>query len=162
MGLNNAPTSDKYHSGKYLLKNPEKYISDPNKIIYRSSLEFRFCRYADLNPYIIKWGSETVIIPYTDKYEKLHKYYPDFYLETINPNDKSVYNKIIVEIKPEAETKPPIIPENMTVKRLQSLEYQVKMYEKNVRKWASAKNWCKTRGFIFQIITEKNLAGLYT
>lgn len=162
MGLNNAPTSSKYHNGKYTLKNPEKYISDPTKIIYRSSLEFRFCRYADLNPHIIKWGSECIIIPYKDKFEKLHKYYPDFYLETVNPNNPAVYNKIVVEVKPLTETMLPIIPEKITVKRLQSLEYQVKMYEKNMRKWAASKEWCKARGFTFQIITEKVLANLYT
>lgn len=160
MGLNNAPTSGKYHSGKYNLKNPEKYISDPNNIIYRSSLEFRFCRYADMEPNVIKWGCECLTITYKDKYGKPHRYYPDFYLETLN-RETNAYSRIVVEIKPYAETVMPIIPEKITLKKLQSLEYQVKTYEKNVRKWNAATEWCAARGMIFKRVTEKDIAGLY-
>jgi hypothetical protein len=38
MASNARPNKpDKYHQGYYKLQNPEKYVGNPNEIIYRSS-----------------------------------------------------------------------------------------------------------------------------
>ena len=53
----------KYASGKYQVKNPEKYMGKrlPS---YRSSWEFTFMSFCDNNPAVINWVSEGVKIPY--------------------------------------------------------------------------------------------------
>ena len=55
--------SRKFAQGKYVIKNPDKYVG--NKIpTYRSSWEWHFMRFCDLDERILKWASEAVQIPY--------------------------------------------------------------------------------------------------
>jgi hypothetical protein len=53
----------KFASGKFTLKNPEKYIGNKTPT-YRSGWEFHFMRFCDENPNITQWASEAVKIPY--------------------------------------------------------------------------------------------------
>ena len=53
----------KYASGKYVIKNPEKYMGK-RAPTYRSSWELAFMRMCDAHPNITKWASENVKIPY--------------------------------------------------------------------------------------------------
>ena len=158
MGLNHASIGGnrKYHQGLYTPNNPDKYVGDPNNIIYRSSLEKKFCFYCDNNDQIIKWGCETIIITYNDFEGKVHKYYPDFYMEVIYPNSLKL-DKFIIEVKPYSETLMPTYPNSPTLSRMRNFEYQLKMYRKNIFKWSKAVEWCKNRDMTFKIITEKNL-----
>ena len=60
-------------------------------------------QFADLNPNIIQWGSEEIVIPYlkpTDK--KIHKYIPDFWIKVKNKHGD--VKKFLIEIKPLKET----------------------------------------------------------
>lgn len=147
----------KFHQGYYKIKNVEKYIGNPVDIVYRSSWEYKFMIYCDLNDGVLKWGSEIFKIPYTDYLGHNRTYIPDFYLETKNPNNPDFLNKFLVEIKPEKETKEPIIPKNISEKKLKQLEYELKAWQKNKYKWTYAIEWCKNRDMKFWIITEVQL-----
>lgn len=163
MGLNNLKpdANSKFNQGIYIPKFPDKYIGDPTNIVYRSSLERKFCAYCDNNSQIIKWGCETIIIPYNDHNGKPHRYYPDFYIEFANLKNPQILNKYIIEVKPYAETIPPVIPEKLTGKKAESLEYQLKMYRKNMHKWSKAIEWCKNRDIEFKIITENAIKDIF-
>lgn len=156
-GLNKQ---DKYHQGKYKLQNVEKYIGDPTEILYRSSWELKFCQYCDLNPGVLKWGSEVFKIPYIDRLGHSHVYIPDFYLETINKEHPDLMNRFLVEVKPEKQIREPVIPMNITEKKLKGLEYDLKEWQKNKYKWVYTKEWCKNRDITFWLVTEEHLSQL--
>ena len=40
---------------------------------------------------------------------------------------------------------------------LENYEYSLKMFKKNLHKWAFTKEWCERRGLKFKIITEDDL-----
>ena len=148
---------DKYIQGYYILQNPEKYIGNPNEIIYRSSYERRFCFYCDLNPKILKWGSEVVTIPYKDYLGKKHQYYIDFYVELENKLNMDIHKRLLIEIKPLKETNPPNRPGNYNAKALERYKNELETYYKNLAKWDAAKKYAKKHGMEFIIITEKHL-----
>lgn len=153
-----APTGgSNYKSGYYNIKNPIKYIGNPTDIVFRSSWEYKFMVYCDINDYVVKWGSETFKIPYMDYTGKRRIYIPDFYVEIKNENNPLVNHKFLVEVKPYAETIEPIIPENISVKKLKRLERELNVWQKNKYKWVFAQKWCKDRDIIFKVVTEKNL-----
>jgi hypothetical protein len=148
---------DKYHQGVYKLQNVDKYIGNPNEVLYRSGWEFKFMLYCDLNPGIIKWGSEVFKIPYNDFMGKGHVYIPDFYLETRNTEHPDLMNRFLVEIKPEKQIREPKIPMTISEKKLKGLEYDIAEWQKNKYKWAYAQEWCKNRDIKFWLVTEEHL-----
>jgi len=158
---NKSKLNSKYNQGKYSLKNQSKYIGNPSEIIYRSSWEFAFCHYLDMNDSIVKWACEQPIITYQDLRNKVHRYYPDFYYEKLS-NDENGITQVIVEIKPKIELFPPIRPKNETAKALENYEYSVRTHIKNKLKWSAAEEYARKRGMQFIIITEEQLikAGL--
>jgi hypothetical protein len=134
------------YSGRYKVKNPEKYEGDHTKVTYRSLWEKHAFRWADDNPDLAKWSSEEVIIPYLYEVDKrYHRYFMD--LKLSYKNGKTY----LVEIKPEKETRIPagdrrtrrFISESMT-------------YVKNINKWEAANVYAQDRGWKFVIWTEKN------
>lgn len=147
-------TYRKTYKGKYRPKNPNKYKGDPGNIIYRSLWERRFMVYCDTNPAIMEWGSEELIIPYMSPLDnKLHRYFPDFYLK-YKDKDGNI-RKLVVEVKPKKYTKPPLRnPTRKTTK----WKNEVLEYVKNQAKWESAKEWSKKRGMEFTILTEDFLS----
>lgn len=151
----------RYKQGFYLIQNKEKYLGDPSKIFYRSSLEFFFSKWCDLNDKVRKWNCEGIEIPYHITNDigqtEIHRYYPDFYIEMIKNNDLEFYDRVVIEIKPKTETKTPNKPKKQTMKTLESYEYSLRMYKKNLHKWAYAKEWCERRNMKFVIITEDDL-----
>lgn len=143
------------YTGKYRLKNPEKYIGDADRVVYRSSWERASFLWCEKNPEVVKWVSEEVVIPYkcpTDKFKGkgsyIHRYFVDLYLEMKNGDI------IIVEIKPAKETRPPRKGKNRNKKRLVQ---ETMTYMKNQAKWEAAEAFCKKHGWKFQIWTEKEL-----
>lgn len=149
--------SEKYHQGYYKLINPEKYMGDPTRITFRSSWEMKFFTYLDVNENIIKWNVEGITIVYQDTLGNHHRYYPDCYYESRNPNNPEKIDKVVVEIKPYSETQPPKKPMKESIKSLQNFEYSLKTFMKNKLKWGAAFEWCTKRGLQFIIITEKHL-----
>ena len=158
MGKYGLNGNDKYHQGEYHIKNPQKYIGDPTNILYRSSWEYKFMLYCDLNPGILKWGSEIIKISYIDRLGKGHNYIPDFYLETKERVNEGQMNKFLVEVKPEEETHQPIVPLNITTNKLKQLEYKMAMWMKNSYKWSYAVEWCKSRDIKFWLVTQEQLS----
>ena len=78
------------YKGKYRVNYPKKYKGDINEIIYRSSWELKFMKWCDLNPSVLEWGSETMIIPYKSPVDKkIHRYFVDFFIK-IKDKDKPI------------------------------------------------------------------------
>jgi hypothetical protein len=62
--------------------------------------------------------------------------------------------KYLIEIKPFKQTKE---PKNTGKRKKAHLLYEQIQYVNNQEKWAAAKKWAAGKGFIFKIITEKDL-----
>jgi len=76
--------SQKY-KGKFTPQNPGKYIGETSNIVYRSMWERRCMKYFDVNPSVIAWASEEVVIPYYDTTtKKVRRYFPDFLIKVKN------------------------------------------------------------------------------
>ncbi len=162
MGYHATPNKkDQYHSGFYKLLNEKKYLTDPSRIVYRSSLELKFCNFVDRNPRVIKWGSEIVGIPYIGIDGKQHTYYVDFYVEVENENHPAGYERLLVEVKPSVETEriiknqPPAKPKTITPKSLKSWKYGLEMHYQNCQKWKYAQEYARIKGLKFIVVTEK-------
>lgn len=139
------------YKGIYKPSNPKKYIGNPNMIIYRSLWERKMMRYCDTNTKVIKWASEEIIIPYYNPVKKrMAKYYPDFYMEVVNKEEKR--EKILIEVKPFKETQPPKYK-----RRTKNVLIAEAMYSQNTAKWAAAEEFCLDQGWTFKIMTEKEL-----
>jgi len=140
------------YKGKFRPSEPKKYKGDPTNIVYRSLWELKFMRYCDSNKRIVKWSSEEIVIPYKSPLDnRLHRYFPDFYVKY-----KDVTGKIIekvVEIKPANQVKEPKKQKTRTKKYVN----EVITYAKNQAKWVAAEEFCKDRRWQFQILTEKEL-----
>ena len=146
----------KTYKGKFNPLNPEKYIGDPSNIIYRSGWEFHLMRYLDKHPHVIKWASEEVIIPYRSPIDgKIHRYFPDFYVEQINRDRKK--QKILIEVKPKYQTMPPAVQNTKRNKPTKKYLNEVKTWGVNKAKWDAAEEYCKDKGWTFQIMHEDHL-----
>ena len=153
--MNKSQFNKKYHQGIFIPKNKEKYVG--LRPTYRSSWEYHMMLYLDLNDSVIKWSSETIIVPYKDLEGKMHRYYPDFYYQIKNSSNPALIENVLVEIKPAKELLPPIKPLNETTKGLTNYEYAIRTYMKNKLKWEASVNYCNQRGWKFVLITEDHL-----
>lgn len=146
------------YKGKFKPKNPVKYTGDPTNIIYRSSWELKVMMFLDSHPNVVRWGSEEIAIPYESPVDgRIHRYYPDFFVEQINKDGKK--ERLLIEVKPKHQTQPPDIKSKMTPKGMISKKYlnEVMTYGVNQAKWKAAIEICKDRGWKFQIMTEDEL-----
>ena len=140
------------YKGKYQPKNPQKYRGNVNNIIYRSLWERKFLVYCDTSENIIEYASEEIALPYRSPIDnKIHKYYPDFYIKVRESNGE--IKKYIIEIKPKKQTIEPI-PQK---KKTKGYIYEVYEYAKNQAKWKAAEEFCKDRQWEFKIFTETDL-----
>jgi hypothetical protein len=147
-----------YKSGKFVPRNPDKYIGDIHNIIFRSSWEKRFCIYCDTNESILKWSSEPLKIPYYNPLDKKdHEYNVDFYMKTLNVDGTE--QEWIIEIKPEKQTIKPVYEGNMTTPKLKAYNRNMQIWITNQAKFKAANLWAEKRGFKFGIINEKFLFG---
>lgn len=91
------------YKGKFKPKNKHKYVGDYKNIVYRSLWERNALRWLDSNPGIVAYSSEEVVIPYLCKTDnRIHRYFPDLWFQTVNGD------KYLIEIKPEKEISPPV------------------------------------------------------
>lgn len=124
-----------YHQGYYEVRNPHKYRGDLDEVIYRSSWEKTAFKWCDRNPKVIAWASEEVVVPYfLMGRRRKHSYFPDL---MIHFADKET---VMVEIKPKKERDRPSM--------------------QNICKWAAARQYCRERGWKFQIWTEGTIEKL--
>jgi len=139
------------YKGIYKLKNPKKYIGNPNMVVYRSLWERKFMRHLDGTPAVKKWASEEISIPYYNPVKKrMARYFPDFYMEYVDSSGKT--RKSLIEVKPLKETKPPVFK-----KRTKNVLIAEAMYSQNQAKWAAAEEFCLDNGLEFKIMTEVEL-----
>jgi hypothetical protein len=140
-----------YIQGLYSPKNPKKYIG--TKPIYRSLMELKAFRYLDNNPNVLSWSSESVVIPYTSPVDnRMHRYFVDL-VAKLQTKD-GVIKKLLIEVKPERQTMPPV---ESARKKQKTLIYEKYQYGINLAKWEAARNWCKSKGYTFIIMNEKHL-----
>jgi hypothetical protein len=140
------------YKGKYQPTNPQKYRGDYSNIIYRSLWERRFMKYCDLNENILEWGSEEIALPYRSPVDnKIHRYYPDFYIKVKESNGQ--VKKYIIEIKPKKQTIEPTPQKRKT----KGYIFEVVEYAKNQAKWKAAREFCADRGLEFKVLTENEL-----
>ena len=140
------------YKGKYRPIHPEKYKGDPTNIIWRSLWERKFCVYCDSNTNIIEWQSEEFCIPYRSHIDnKIHRYFPDFFIKYKDTDGK--IKSSLIEVKPLRQTAPPAKPKRQTKKYLS----EAFEYAKNQAKWQAAREYCKDRMWEFKVLTEKEL-----
>ena len=140
------------YKGKYKPSYPKKYKGDPTNIVYRSLWERKFMVYCDNNLNVLEWQSEEFFIPYRSPVDnKIHRYFPDFFIKYKDTDGK--IRSSLIEIKPLRQCSPPSKPKKQTKGYLREA-YE---YAKNQAKWEAASEWCKDRGYIFKVFTEKEL-----
>jgi|TARA_B100000900_G_scaffold249886_1_gene212791 hypothetical protein len=140
------------YKGRYRPSNPKKYKGNPSNIVYRSLWERKFMVYCDNHTKILEWGSEEIMLPYRSPIDnKIHRYYPDFYIKVKESNGK--IKRYIIEIKPKKQTIEPKVKKRKT----KGYIYEVYEYAKNQAKWEAAKEFCKDRMWEFKVLTEDEL-----
>lgn len=149
--------SNHYQQGFYKPRNPQKYRGDPTQIFMRSSWERRFSTWADMNPNVVAWGSETVIIPYISPVDgRPHRYFVDFWIKIRNRQGET--KTYLIEIKPDAQTRPPVYSKRGRKPKPERVLEENRTYAVNQAKWKYAKDYAKKRGWEFIVLTEKELA----
>ena len=140
------------YKGRYRPSNPKKYRGDSSNIIYRSLWERKFMVYCDNHSKILEWGSEEIALPYRSPIDnKIHRYYPDFYIKVKETNGK--IKRYIIEIKPKKQTVEPKVKKRKT----KGYIYEVYEYARNQAKWKAATEFCDDRLWEFKVMTEKEL-----
>ena len=139
--------SGRFKQGLIEPKDLQKYLGK-KPITYRSSWELKFIQRIDqYDPNVLKWASEPIEIPYISRekiqgkwIDKKRNYNPDFLV--ILKSGKV----LLIEIKPMNQVP---LNESMTLINPDMM--------KNQCKWRAAIEFCKIKGWEFQIITEQNL-----
>lgn len=172
---NGSLKKGKSHQGFYVVKNTEKYIGDPNLVIFRSSWEYSFCKWCDFSPSITRWSSEPIKVPYYDRVTKLKEcnklglnpnnphnwtiknYNTDFWVEIKKTDGTS--EKWFVEIKPKIKLiKPETVPSNAPLKIQKRFNLAAREYLINEAKFAAMNEFSKKNGAKFYIFTEDQLS----
>ena len=145
--------------GEYKPLNSLKY-KGKYPIIYRSSWELRLCKFFDQNDNVIKWSSESVIVPYYNPItQRQHRYFPDFTVEYYDKEGTLI--KEMIEVKPEKDAaiaegrKAP--PNRGKKQSTRSYMSQMATHVRNTAKWDAAKVTAAKLGYRFRVITEKDL-----
>lgn len=132
--------------GRFIPKNPDKYVGNPNAIFFRSSWELAFMRWLDANTAVLKYGSEEIAIPYVSPLDgRVHKYFPD--MVVMYRDTQGNVKKELIEIKPYKETIP----------TKKSTPQELQVIAVNHAKWKFAKEWAQRNGAEFRVLTEREL-----
>lgn len=146
----------RFKQGYYNVVNKEKYIGKIDKVYYRSSWEYKFMLWLDLNKSVLNWSSEEIEIPYYKETSgKVHRYFPDFYAKI---EGSSGIKQYLIEIKPVKDTEM-YTPKTKTAKSQQRVVESALTMVTNQNKWNAAKEWCDKNDIIFMVLTENELFG---
>jgi hypothetical protein len=97
---------------------------------------------------VSQWASEEFCIPYRSPVDnRVHRYFPDFW---VKKQDGTV---VVIEVKPAVQVEPPKQPNRMTRRYVN----EVFEYGKNQAKWKAAREYCEDRGWLFMVMTEREL-----
>ena len=136
----------RFAQGKYALKNPQKYIGGKTPT-YRSSREFAFMRFCDLNESVTKWASEAIRIPYRNPLSgKMTIYVPDFFMAYVDATGKQHVE--LIEVKPANQT---------SLKEAGRSRHNQLHSVVNAAKWEAANAYCKQNKIKFRIVTEHDI-----
>jgi len=139
------------YKGWFRPKNPKKYKGDAANVVYRSNWELRVMKHFDEDPNVLWWASEELVIPYRSPIDqRMHRYFPDFIAHVRQKTGKE--KTIVIEIKPEKQTKKPI-QKRQTRRFLE----EAATYAINQEKWRAADIFCQKEGWDFMVLTEKDL-----
>jgi hypothetical protein len=136
----------RFAKGHFNIKNPEKYVGNKTPI-YRSSWEFAFMRFCDEHPSVTKWASEAIKIPYRNPLTNKNTIYvPDFFIAYVDAS--GLQRSELIEVKPENQT----LREKVGRSRANQAAWIV-----NQAKWAAARAFCKQKGIIFRVISDRDI-----
>ena len=139
------------YKGWFRTKKPKKYKGDATNVVYRSNWELRVMKHFDEDPNVLWWASEELVIPYRSPIDqRMHRYFPDFIARVRQKTGKE--KTIVIEIKPENQTKKPI-QKRQTRRFLE----EAATYAINQEKWRAADIFCQKEGWDFMVLTEKDL-----
>ena len=156
MSIKKVKPNGIYKSGLYEPINPEKYVGDTHNIIFRSSWEFRFCKYCDTNENILKWSSEPLQISYYNPLDKKdHIYHVDFYIKVLKEDGEEA--EWIIEIKPEAQHKKPVLTSPETLPKVKAYNRNMQIWITNQSKFKAAREWAAKRNYSFGVVDENFL-----
>lgn len=102
--------------------------------------------------HVVSWQAEETVIPYIKPTDmKTHRYFMDVTAEVKTANGGT--QKMLIEVKPFKQTQPPKARKRPTPKYLkEALDYSI-----NQAKWDAARKYAAERGYLFVILTEKDL-----
>ena len=136
----------KFAQGKYVLKNPDKYIGNKTPT-YRSSWEWAVMNMCDNNPAIDTWASEAIKIPYRCPLTgKQTIYVPDFFVNFVDKDGRK--HAEVWELKPAAHA---------IKERVGRNPMNQAAYVKNMAKWEAARAWCARQSISFRVISENDI-----
>lgn len=140
------------NQGHFTPRNPEKYVGNLEKIRFMSSWELHLNKFLDGNPNVLRWSSEEISIPYIKPTDgKIHKYWPDYWVEYKNKHGDIIQE--IWEVKPSSQiAQPKTRGKNKKTQLRESIAYAV-----NVAKWAACTQFCNKYNIKFRIISENQL-----
>jgi TnsA endonuclease N terminal len=148
----------KAHKGAFRPRNPQKYLGrNISQIVYRSSWELSAMLEFDSNVNVVAWMSESLPsktvhsgidgIPYRNPFTgKPAIYVPDFFVMYVDRN--TTKHSEVIEIKPSDE----ILGFTGKVSNLKEARQIL-----NAAKYIAAVDFCRKRGWVFRIITEREL-----
>jgi len=143
----------RYQQGRYRLLHPEKYVGNATDIVYRSSWELRFNRWCDLNPSVVKWNSEEIVIPYWSEFDqKMRRYFVD-YIVQLKTADGG-YKTLLVEIKPSGQK---VEPKKHGNKKPETYLAEMQTWQVNQDKWKAAREWAAKHSMEFVVLDEYDL-----
>lgn len=135
----------KYSQGKYVVKNPDKYIGK-GQPTYRSSWEMTFMQFCDNNPAVLQWASEAIHVNYRNPFTgKNTIYVPDFLVIYVDKNGQR--HGEVIEVKPTKET---------SLKEAKSVRDKAAV-ALNMYKWEAARKFCAAQGLSFRVVTEQDI-----
>lgn len=142
-----------FKQGFFKALNKNKYVGDASNIVYRSSYEFKLMSALDRNPNVLKWSSETIVVPYFNPIKnRIARYFVDFWVRQL-VEDKIVES--LIEVKPRHQViEPKAKPKGQHTK---TYIKNVETYVINKAKWKAARKYCAEKGWTFEILTEIEL-----
>lgn len=110
----------------------------------------------DNAPEVLEWASEETVIPYVSRLDgRTHRYFVDFWAKIQQPNGE--IKKVLLEVKPKKETKPPRKPKGTSVESQGKYMAEMATFVKNTDKWTAAQEYCRKTQSAFYLITEDTL-----
>jgi hypothetical protein len=142
--------------GRYILKNPQKYLGVGQNPIYRSAHELKMMHWLDTNEKVIMWAYESLRIPYFFSIDgKIHNYVVDFIAHIANNQGKII--KYLIEIKSDSDLLVPKKPSNPTSKNMKTYKNKMMIHIRNTSKWSAAEQFCKSTGFVWKLLSTRDI-----